>query len=205
MKPSTPSRSLYTAPMLGGTPRLLVKDVDSPITFSPDGKKFAYLREHHDTPNFDLFLMNSDGTPDRTLFSNVLISTDSAVPAWLPDGKTIVIPIVQTSKGSLGGLLSVDVATGKREEMEVVSKRMYYEPAWLPGADGLVVTAIAGTSQSVSPPSRRAELSQGRVPRADAGHQRLLPSERFRGRQEHCGNAKSFCLRIGRGAGSEAG
>jgi serine/threonine protein kinase/Tol biopolymer transport system component len=138
---------LYSAPMLGGAPRLVVKDVDSSITFSPDGKKFAYLREHHDTPNFDLFLMNSDGTPDRSVFSNVLISTDSAVPTWLPDGK-IVIPIVQTSKGSLGGLLSVVVATGKSEEMEVVSKRVYYEPVWLPGADGLVVTAIAGTSQS---------------------------------------------------------
>src|SRR5205085_11656472 len=32
---------LYSAPMLGGAPRLLVKDVDSPVTFSPDGKKFA--------------------------------------------------------------------------------------------------------------------------------------------------------------------
>jgi eukaryotic-like serine/threonine-protein kinase len=140
---------LYSAPMLGGSPRLVVKDVDSPITFSPDGKKFAYLREHHDTPNFDLFLVNSDGTPDRAIFSNVLISTDSAVPAWLPDGK-IAIPIVQTSKGSLGGLLSVDVATGKREELEAASKRVYYEPAWLPGADGLVVTSISGTLQSFS-------------------------------------------------------
>ena len=69
---------LYSAPMLGGTPRLLVKDVDSPIAFSPDGKRFAYLREHHDTPNYDLFLVNSDGSPDRTLFSNTLLSSDSA-------------------------------------------------------------------------------------------------------------------------------
>ena len=138
---------LYSAPMLGGAPRLVVRDVDSPITFSPDGKKFAYLREHHDSPNFDLFLVNGDGTPDRPIFSNVLISTDSAVPTWLPNG-TIVIPIVQTSKGSLGGLLSVDVATGKREEIEAMSKRVYYEPTWLPGADGLVVTSIGGTLQS---------------------------------------------------------
>ncbi len=139
---------LYSAPMLGGTPRLLVKDVDSPITFSPDGKRFAYVREHHDTPNFDLFLVNSDGSPDRTLFSNVLLSTDSAVPVWLPDGKTIVIPIVQTARGSLGGLLAIDVDSGKREEKEVVSSRVYYEPAWLPGAGGLVATSIGGSLQS---------------------------------------------------------
>src|SRR3984893_2800380 len=40
--------SLYDAPMLGGTPRLLIKDVDSPIAFSPDGQRFAYLHQHGD-------------------------------------------------------------------------------------------------------------------------------------------------------------
>jgi eukaryotic-like serine/threonine-protein kinase len=139
---------LYSAPMLGGTPHLLVKDVDSPITFSPDGKRFAYVREHHDTPNYDLFLVNSDGSPDRTLFSNLLLSTDSAIPVWLPDGKTIVIPIVQTARGSLGGLLAVDVDSGKREEKEVVSSRVYYEPVWLPSVAGLLATSIGGNLQS---------------------------------------------------------
>jgi serine/threonine protein kinase/Tol biopolymer transport system component len=133
--------ALYSAPMLGGTPRLLIRDVDSPITFSPDGKRFAYLRQHHDTPNFDLFLVNSDGSRDRALFSNTLVPTDSDVPVWLPDGKTIVIPVVQTTQDSLGGLLSVDVPTGKRQEVALTPNRIYYEPASLPGTDGLLVSA----------------------------------------------------------------
>jgi serine/threonine protein kinase len=133
--------ALYSAPMLGGTPRLLVRDVDSPITFSPDGKRFAYLRQHHDTPNFDLFLVNSDGSRDRALFSNTLVPTDSDVPVWLPDGKTIVISVVQTTQDSLGGLLSVDVPTGKRQEVALTPNRIYYEPASLPGTDGLLVSA----------------------------------------------------------------
>jgi serine/threonine protein kinase/Tol biopolymer transport system component len=133
--------SLYSAPMLGGTPRLLVRDVDSPITFSPDGKRFAYLREHHDTPNFDLFLVNSDGTPDRTLLSNTTIVTDSDVPVWLPTGKTIVIPMVQTTKDSLGGLMAVDVATGKHDEVALNSDRIFYEPVWLPGSNGLLMSS----------------------------------------------------------------
>jgi serine/threonine protein kinase len=133
--------SLYSAPMLGGTPRLLVRDVDSPITFSPDGKRFAYLREHHDTPNFDLFLVNSDGTPDRTLLSNTTIVTDSDVPVWLPTGKTIVIPMVQTTKDSLGGLMAVDVATGKHDEVALNSDRIFYEPMWLPGSNGLLMSS----------------------------------------------------------------
>jgi serine/threonine protein kinase/Tol biopolymer transport system component len=135
--------SLYSAPMLGGTPRLLVRDVDSPITFSPDGKRFAYLREHHDTPNYDLLLMNSDGTPDRALLSNTTILTDSNVPAWLPTGKTIVIPIAQTTKDSLGGLLAVDVATGKVDAVAMNPSRIFYEPVWMPGANALLMSSGA--------------------------------------------------------------
>ena len=141
--------SLYSAPVLGGTPRLLLKDVDSPITFSPDGKRFAYLRERHDTPNFDLFLRNSDGSPDRTLFSNLLVLSDSYTPVWLPDGKTIVIPISLTRNNALGGLLAVDVATGKREEIAPSPDRLYYEPVWLSGADGFIASsAQRGTLES---------------------------------------------------------
>ena len=132
--------SLYSAPMLGGTPRLLIHDVDSPITFSPDGKRFAYLRRHHDTPNLDLFVVKSDGTPDRTLFSNTPILTDSRVPVWLPDGKSIVIPTVLTTNNELGGLVAVEVATGKRQELASSPDHIYYDPVWLPGADGFVAS-----------------------------------------------------------------
>ncbi|HEY2819820.1 MAG TPA: protein kinase [Candidatus Acidoferrum sp.] len=135
--------TLYSAPMLGGMPRLLIKDVDSPITFSPDGKKFAYMREHHDTPNFDLIIVNNDGTPDRTLLNNTMIATDSAVPVWLPDGKSIVIPIVQTTADSLGALLSVDVATGDRKTFAASPNRVYYEPTWFYGPGGGFVVSSA--------------------------------------------------------------
>ena len=134
---------LYSAPVLGGTPRELVKDVDSPISFSPDGKKFVYLRERHDTPNFDLLMANVDGTPDHAVFANQVLLTDSAVPVWLPDGKTIVIPVSQPTANSLGGLAMFDVATAKQENVALNSDRIYYEPAWLPGEGGFIVSAAS--------------------------------------------------------------
>ena len=134
---------LYSAPALGGTPRELIKDVDSPISFSPDGKKFVFLRERHDTPNFDLLMANVDGTPDHAVFTNQTLLTDSAVPAWLPDGKTIVIPVSQPTPTSLGGLAAIDVATAKRTDLALNSDRIYYEPAWLPGGNGFIVSAAS--------------------------------------------------------------
>lgn len=134
---------LYSAPALGGTPRELIKDVDSPISFSPDGKKFVYLRERHDTSNFDLLMANVDGTPDRGIFANQTLLTDSAVPVWLPGGKAIVIPVSQPTATSLGGLAMFDVATGKRDDVALNSDRIYYEPAWLPDGNGFVVSAAS--------------------------------------------------------------
>src|SRR5580700_2792860 len=134
---------LYSAPALGGTPRELIKDVDSPISFSSDGKKFVYLRERHDTPNFDLLMANVDGTPDHAVFTNQVLLTDSAVPVWLPDGKTIVIPVSQPTANSLGGVAMFDVATAKQENVALNSDRIYYEPAWLPGEGGFIVSAAS--------------------------------------------------------------
>jgi serine/threonine protein kinase/Tol biopolymer transport system component len=131
--------SLYMAPVLGGTPHQILKDVDSPITFAPDGQRFAYLRAHHDTPNLDLLVARSDGTPERAIFSNTPLASNSPVPAWSPDGKTIVIPIVQFSQGKLGALLAVDVATGKSEVLSVHDDDIFYSPAWMPGGKGLVL------------------------------------------------------------------
>ena len=133
--------SLYMAPVLGGTPHLIVKDVDSPITFAPGGQRFAYLREHHDTPNFDLLIAHSDGTPDRALFSNTPLLTDSLDPAWSPDGKTIVMTIAQPSQDALGALLAVDVATGKRQVIAASADAIFYSPVWIPDGKGLIVRA----------------------------------------------------------------
>src|SRR6202171_649798 len=69
--------SLYDAPMLGGTPRLLIKDVDSPIAFSPDGQLFAYLHQHGDSAATDLKIARRDGTFDRDLFHHKEVLTDS--------------------------------------------------------------------------------------------------------------------------------
>src|SRR5271168_980109 len=133
--------SLYSAAILGGIPRLLIKDVDSPITFSPDGSRFAFLREDHDSPTFELIVAKSDGSPDRTLFKDItLAGPGSYSPAWSPDGKTIVITVSQLAQGVTGALLVVDVATGQIQTKSLSTSRIFRNPAWMPDGTGLLIS-----------------------------------------------------------------
>jgi eukaryotic-like serine/threonine-protein kinase len=136
---------LYAAPVLGGTPQVVAKDVDSQITFSPDGQRFAFLREKHDSPYWDLIVMKSDGSDERQIFKDQNLLSDSFTPAWSPDGKTIVIPVAQPNKDALGGLIQVDAATGKIRNF-VSSSRIFYEPVWMPDGQGLIIPSMDLTS-----------------------------------------------------------
>jgi eukaryotic-like serine/threonine-protein kinase len=133
--------SLYDAPMLGGTPRLLIKDVDSPIAFSPDGQRFAYLHQHGDSALADLKIARRDGTLERDLFHHKEILTDSLTLSWSPDGKTIVIPIVQPTPHDLAGFLAVDATSGETKQVAIAKDRIYLEPSWFPDGGALVVSA----------------------------------------------------------------
>ncbi|HKD52050.1 MAG TPA: protein kinase [Candidatus Acidoferrum sp.] len=136
--------SLYRAPVLGGNPQLLIKDVDSPVTFSPDGQRLAYLRARHDSPLWDLLVANKDGSPDRALFTSVAILSDSHTPAWSPDGKVIVIPLTQPTADTFTGLLVVDAASGKRETRAAVPDApLFLHPAWMPDSSGMIMTSVA--------------------------------------------------------------
>jgi Tol biopolymer transport system component/DNA-binding winged helix-turn-helix (wHTH) protein len=80
--------SLFQMPVLGGTPRKLIYDIDTPISFSPDGKQFAFVRISDSITH--LMIANADGTSERVLASHPGESFD--YPAWSPDGRTIVFP-----------------------------------------------------------------------------------------------------------------
>jgi serine/threonine protein kinase/Tol biopolymer transport system component len=132
---------LYSAGVLGGAPRVIIKDVDSPISFSPDGQHFVFLRELHDSPAWDLWLAKSDGTIEKPVFTGRNLQSDSFVPAWSPDGKTIVISIAQPTQDAIGGFMAFDVATGQDHIFGASPDRIYYGPAWMPDGSALIATA----------------------------------------------------------------
>ena len=141
-------RFLYRAPVLGGTPQKLVTDIDSNITFSPDGHQFAFFRFNNPEPGKNrLIVQPVDGGGEKVLYIGA-ISRGLNDPAWSPDGKTIVCMILQPGD-ALTGLIALDVATGKQTLFAISRDSVLQRPVWMPDGGGLLGISSLGHNQVV--------------------------------------------------------
>ncbi len=131
---------LYRAPVLGGTPQKLVTDIDSRITFSPDGKEFAYsVYNNPDVGKYRLVIQSLDGGQSRDLVTGPADARFDD-PSWSPDGKTI-LGISGVSGDSISTILGVDVKDGSMHPVFSSKDAFLSLPTWLPGGRGLVLLA----------------------------------------------------------------
>src|SRR5215472_3526162 len=134
---NTNLRFLYRAPLLGGTPQKLASDVDSNISFSPDGSKFAFMR--YDNPvagQYELIIRSLDSGEEKVLMGGSN-SQQVFTPVWSPDGKTIVCAAVHVGK-SLQSEIAVDTASGKSRVLFDDSAQVFGAMDWLPDGSALV-------------------------------------------------------------------
>jgi serine/threonine protein kinase len=129
--------NVYRAPVLGGTPKAVVHDLDSALTFSPDGRRMAYIRGNNpETGKYRLLDANLDGSDEKVLH----IAPFSYLPRWLtwsPNGKQIAYPEGQLGN-ALGGINLFDYDTGKIRTLTFIDKAIW-GMAWSPGGDGIFV------------------------------------------------------------------
>src|SRR5262249_15964704 len=86
-------RYLYRVPLLGGTVQKLIADVDSAVSFSPDGRLLAYERFVPSHSDAELKIANPDGTGQHPLrvIHNASFYQFGPGLSWSPDGKTIAV------------------------------------------------------------------------------------------------------------------
>ena len=134
-EPGQALKNLYRAPVLGGTPQKLVTDVDTNITFSPDGRNLAYsVLNNPELGKFRLVVHSLETGEDKTLVTGAAnqVLYD---PAWSPDGKTIVCVIYQQGE-ALTSLVGVDAITGKQSLLFESKDGFLASHAWLPDSSG---------------------------------------------------------------------
>jgi serine/threonine protein kinase/Tol biopolymer transport system component len=141
-------KTLYQVPVLGGTPRKILADVDSPIAFSPDGTRIAYVRVTPDKDRTDLFTNNIEGSDERLVSTRKI--RESYFPlsrlAWSADGKSIILAAFADQDRS--NLIEVPLTGGPEKVLTTRNWKWIENPVWLGDHSGLVFAATEPGSNS---------------------------------------------------------
>jgi eukaryotic-like serine/threonine-protein kinase len=145
--------ALWRVPFpLGGTPRLLLEDVWSPVGWSPDGAQMAFVRMNIRDGLSAVVVADADGSRERvlatrdasTLFlSLAFFENPSLRPAWSLDGRTLAVFGRDTSAPEQL-VVFLDTATGA--EVAALGSGGVFPPrgiAWLDATALLVSQPVA--------------------------------------------------------------
>ncbi|HTR26048.1 MAG TPA: protein kinase [Terriglobales bacterium] len=129
--------NIYRAPVLGGTPQVVARDVDSAMTFSPDGTRVAYFRANDPEPGkWHILSAKIDGSDEKSLHTFTLDYLPRWV-VWSPDGKQLAYPDHVT--GQFGSISLFDIESGKVRTLNLADK-FVETMQWAKDGDGLFVT-----------------------------------------------------------------
>jgi eukaryotic-like serine/threonine-protein kinase len=140
--------ALFKVASLGGAPQQLIYDVDSAVSFSPDGKRMAFIRQNLPTGT-QLILANADGSDQKVLVTRTIDSPLAMeLPAWSPDGDTLAVKKLEHFGSTRGWVETVEVDGGHEREIGKEISDFGMGMAWMPDSENLVLVRRVPNSAS---------------------------------------------------------
>jgi serine/threonine protein kinase len=135
--------NLFRAPLLGGSPTLLAKDVDGGPVFSPDGKSIVYSRYNDPELNkWRLLEADADGGNEKVLYVEPAPGGPAAELSWSPDGKRVAISTLTSNSKSLSQIRFFDFARRRLEPFVAPTDKIILGNAWMPDGRGIFVNYV---------------------------------------------------------------
>jgi Tol biopolymer transport system component len=136
-----PVSDLYRVPLLGGATRRLNHDANSAVTFSPDGRRFAFVRDDAKTKDSAVVVSESDGTGERALVTHKPPEAARS-PAWSPDGQAVAYALYGEDRdGYYTHVAEARVADGRESVISSARWRSVLGLSWLPDRSALLLAA----------------------------------------------------------------
>ncbi len=128
----------FRAPLLGGDPQMVAHDIDSNVSFSPDGSRMAFFRDNNPSEGrMRLISTSADGKDEKVLLEAKLYSAYLLQPAWSPDGKEIAFTEDYT-EDALGRVQLFELASGRVRTLYSTKDAEFLSLAWA-GTDTIAV------------------------------------------------------------------
>ncbi len=138
--PKWSETKLMRMPVLGGVMTELIANVDSPVTFSPDDRRLAFLRNDGEATSI-IIADADDGKNERTLLARKRPENfSSGGLAWSPDGKRIAVG-ANTGDQEHTAIFTVNIADGGVSKISRRSWGTVGNLTWLGEGNGLVLMA----------------------------------------------------------------
>ena len=136
----TPSyRGLMQVPSLGGASRERAFDVDSRVSFSPDGASVVFMRGEPQHSKMLIVVRELAGEKERVLATLQNPIQLTGAPQWSPDGRRIASVELDSSPASYAESVVVyDAASGAREVLATKKGSFTESIAWLPDGRGII-------------------------------------------------------------------
>jgi DNA-binding winged helix-turn-helix (wHTH) protein/WD40 repeat protein len=130
---------LCRMPSAGGTIEQLIRDADSPVSFSPDGQQFVYTRGYPPRVITEVRIANADGTSDHLLAVMPGHQVYEAGPTWSPDNHAIAVPLHLIGNHSRFVLYAISLSDSKPVEI-YSSLGAIGRPLWVRNGKEFLVT-----------------------------------------------------------------
>jgi serine/threonine protein kinase len=145
---------LFRASVFGGIPQRVQHDIKSSVSFSPDGKRMAFLRDNcPDAGNWCLIAADTDGSHERIVMSGSGINRpdDYEWPppgqvAWSPGGDRFAVAVPRPGNVS-GEIDVVDASTGRKQLAIATEDKLVRALQWLPDSRHFIVNYALKSAQ----------------------------------------------------------
>jgi Tol biopolymer transport system component len=136
--------------VLGGAPRKILADVDSPVAFSPDGSRIAYVRVLPEKDRVDLLTNNTQASDEHLISTRKFREFYFPLSrlAWSADGKSIILAARAWADQEHSNLVEVPLAGGTEKVLTTRNWGLVTDPVWLADHSGLVFSASEPGSNS---------------------------------------------------------
>ena len=137
---ANPRSTLYRKPVLGGEAAKVVSNIDGHPSFSPDGKRLAFLRFNSDRSESTVIVANADGSGEQMIASRQRPDIYREV-AWSPVGDVLALATLSYKGTYHAGVATIPVSGGQEKPITSQTWFQVGQLAWAGDGSGLIVSA----------------------------------------------------------------